>query len=318
MDGIRHLGAVATAALALLAAPSAAQDLLGPVHLDFISMTRALLAVPSAAQNPGLRRELPEGPELGVWSFPGEAGEVVVIEVRSDAFDPVVHLWSPAGAEIGFDDDGGGGVNARMLAVLPMTGRYHLGVSRLSLGVSRLSLLGLDVGGLDDIESAPYEVEVSRARVEPILLNGPAAEGDLDDDDGINAWSFFGEAGDVVVLEASSEVFDPALQLVLATEIDIASLREAIPNNDPDEFSLMQHYLGLRTGMVVGSEDAGGLGTDARLVVALPFSGRYLATVSSTARSGSGPYNVQVAKPTAQEVEFGASAAGFLSRQDRP
>ena len=300
MNGIRHLRVVAMAALALSAAPSAAQDsFVGVNGVDRCVL--ALLPASSAA---------PAEPDLGVWSFPGEAGNVVVVEARSDAFDPVVRLWSPAGAEMGFDDAGADGGNARMLAVLPATGRYHL-------GVSRLDLIGADVGGPGD--SAPYEVEVRRARVEPILLNGPAAEGDLDDDDGIDAWSFFGEAGDVVVLEASSEVFDPALQLVLATELDVARLREAVPDNDSDEFSLMQHHLGLRTGMVVGSEAGGGLGgTDARLVVALPLSGRYLVTVSSTARSGSGSYNVQVAKPTAREVEFGRSAAGFLSRQGRP
>ena len=266
----------------------------------------------------------------GVWSFRGEAEDVVVIEARSAAFDPVVQLWSPAGAELGSDNDGGEGSNARLLTTLPVSGRYSLAVTRAGG-----PFIYLDPDPVrDDAETGSHEVEVRRARAAPLPTNGSAADGVFAVDAAVDAWSFTGEAEDVVVVEVRSGAFDPTVQLLLASDAEVAVSRRlsvemsrrlrdaaAFPGEPVSpragyyggfdaEFSIFRQLIGFRTGMIVGSDDDGGLGTDARLVAKLPVSGRYVVGIGSA--SGSGPYEVQVIKAAAPALEVGRSAAGRL------
>lgn len=63
------------------------------------------------------------------YSFSGNAGQSVVIEQSSSAFDTYVYLKGPGGSVLAQNDDGGGGRNSRIPAssgtfILPATGTY--------------------------------------------------------------------------------------------------------------------------------------------------------------------------------------------------
>ena len=65
----------------------------------------------------------------GIWVFEGGEGDVVSVTAGSGDFDPVVELLSPGGEQLARDDDSGPGSDARLLAVLPETGRYVVSVT---------------------------------------------------------------------------------------------------------------------------------------------------------------------------------------------
>ena len=64
-----------------------------------------------------------------LYTFEGRSGEVVVIRMDSDAFDPVVVVGRPVDGEwreLDKDDDGGLGTNAHLEVRLPESGRYTI------------------------------------------------------------------------------------------------------------------------------------------------------------------------------------------------
>jgi len=61
-----------------------------------------------------------------VWTLRGKRGERLVIDMNSTAFDPFLALRDAEGFLLGADDDGGGGLNARLRVVLPRSGAYRL------------------------------------------------------------------------------------------------------------------------------------------------------------------------------------------------
>jgi hypothetical protein len=65
------------------------------------------------------------------YTFSGTAGRQIAISLDSTQFDPYLNLYDPLGAQIGCDDDGGGGSNSRIPAgsgflTLPRTGTYTI------------------------------------------------------------------------------------------------------------------------------------------------------------------------------------------------
>ena len=92
-----------------------------------------------------------DGSAVGVWGFEGVAGAVVSVTVSSDAFDPVVELLSPAGEQVADDDDSGPGTDARLLATLPETGTYVVGVTAFDdkPGPYRVAVQTLDAQELE-------------------------------------------------------------------------------------------------------------------------------------------------------------------------
>jgi S1-C subfamily serine protease len=58
------------------------------------------------------------------YSFEGRAGQRVVLEMSSNELDSYLILISPSGEDLGQDDNGAGGKNARITATLPEDGTY--------------------------------------------------------------------------------------------------------------------------------------------------------------------------------------------------
>jgi hypothetical protein len=75
------------------------------------------------------------------WEFVGAAGQTVTIRVTgSGGCDPRVKLIDPAGAVLGSDDDGGGGVNALLIYTLPAAGTYTIRIDGWTAGGYTLAL----------------------------------------------------------------------------------------------------------------------------------------------------------------------------------
>lgn len=70
---------------------------------------------------------LPDSSHFDTWIYPGRRGDSIQISLESSDFDAFLLLFRQAGdrpEQIAENDDGGGGRNARITAVLPADGEY--------------------------------------------------------------------------------------------------------------------------------------------------------------------------------------------------
>ncbi len=85
-----------------------------------------------------------DGTFADVWTFQGNAGQTVTIDVMSDDFDAYAQLLDAAGNRLAEDDDSGGNLNSRITFTLPSTGQYQIVVNNFGdsrrTGVYRLWL----------------------------------------------------------------------------------------------------------------------------------------------------------------------------------
>ncbi len=85
-----------------------------------------------------------DGTFADVWTFQGNAGQTVTIDVMSDDFDAYAQLLDAAGNRLAEDDDSGGNLNSRITFTLPATGQYQIVVNNFGdsrrTGVYRLWL----------------------------------------------------------------------------------------------------------------------------------------------------------------------------------
>lgn len=81
------------------------------------------------------------------WIFRGEAGDEVIFEVVAEDFDPVVYLAGPGVGNPLTDDDGGAGLNARLVLRLPESGTYTVVVGALASGTGSFQLRALRRAG---------------------------------------------------------------------------------------------------------------------------------------------------------------------------
>jgi tetratricopeptide (TPR) repeat protein len=69
---------------------------------------------------------LKDGSYFNVHTFPGKAGEPLIIDLTSKDFDTYLILLDPNNNKIAENDDGGDENNARIVLTLPVTGTYTL------------------------------------------------------------------------------------------------------------------------------------------------------------------------------------------------
>jgi hypothetical protein len=175
-----------------------------------------------------------EGGFQDAWELEGHAGEDVVVELRSAAFDAYLELYGPDGALLSQDDDGlGEGTNALIAAHLERAGRYRLVVHAFSekhaeglyeLAVSRLTAGAGGPGRVLEIRAG----DMLLGRLEP----GDSTLGD-------------GTFGDVFLFKPSASG-----QVV----IDLTS-------SDFDAFLILQDA----AGQTLLTDDDSGDGTNARI-----------------------------------------------------
>ncbi len=129
------------------------------------------------------------------YTLAGEAGQNISIELRSEAFDAYLRVTGPDGTELAVDDDSAGSLNARIILYnLPQDGDYTISAESL------------------DGESGDYLLTVSEVAVR-LMEYTQTITAALED---ATAFRFTGQAGDSVVIAASSSSFDTVLTLSLA------------------------------------------------------------------------------------------------------
>lgn len=243
--------------------PAAAASRAAPARVLVHDRTQAALL------SSGARGAL--GTAEGDWRYTGRAGETVTIDMRSSEFDPYLTLYSvdSRGANrVAQDDNGGGGLNSRIVYKLPADGEYVVRAERRQPGRSgsytisfhssaRASLLGL---------------RDPRSRS---LAPNSAVTGDLDGEDPkmhdgtpYDMWSYVGRSGETVRITLRSDDFDAFLS--------IGTVENGV-------FTAME------------SADDGAGGTDSRIDLTLPFAGEYTIRVNSLSpRRATGDYVLRI------------------------
>jgi len=70
--------------------------------------------------------KLSDGSVYQAWTYMGQAGESIELDVTSADFDAYAIIQDANGSKLAADDDSGGGTNARITFTLPYTGAYRL------------------------------------------------------------------------------------------------------------------------------------------------------------------------------------------------
>lgn len=182
----------------------------------------------------------------GLFTFPGRRGEVYSITLVADesdeeggAADPMLELFPGDGTAQGSlasDDDGGGGLNSRIVAELPDDGPYTVRVSSLSgTGSARLAIAKITP------QDAPVgTLAYGRAAAVAFSENSPLVIGDADRP--LVPYALFrlpaspaprAMAGgdETIVLTATSAELDPWLEVGLDTPLGFAVI---LSNDDHD------------------------------------------------------------------------------------
>lgn len=201
---------------------------------------------------------LPDQSYYHLYSFAGKGGQEVIIEMKSDEFDPYLILLGPNQREISQNDDEGGGKNARIVITLPVDGTYTIVAN-----------------SYEAKEEGNYQLELKTLQNHPATHVLLKEEGVLVEGSGVSvlpsdgslyrAYPFEGKAGQVLTLTLESSDFDPYLVIFA-------------PN-----------------GKLLGeNDDENETSNNAFLRVTLPVSGRYRIIVNASDSSGRGRYVLTV------------------------
>jgi len=169
---------------------------------------------------------------MQAWSFEGDEGDRIMVEMRSADFDSYLYLTGPGFEEPVWNDDGGGNLNARLCAELPERGTYRVLAGAYSGGeagqiytiqASRAADVASVCEGAFEISDLAIAASLVGLPTEGRTLSlGRAEEGTLSLGDArhpdsgyvIQSWSFQGEAGRTAYVDVVSEDFDAVLYAV--------------------------------------------------------------------------------------------------------
>lgn len=261
--------------------------------------TVAMVLPDSAALLPGAGR-------FHAYRFRGRANERIVLTMQSSAFDPHLHLAllrAPSVRLVGSDDDGGEGINARLVATLPEDGEYLVVASALSAtGSSTSGRYTLGIAPCDSAcaaysdapptrTAASYAAAIRAPRRE--ITTGEAIESTLADGDStlsdgahFHAYWLEGAAGQPLRAAMQASALDPYLALLRLEGDSLVS---------------------------VATDDDGGDGLNAFLESTLDRAGRYVLVATAASRSSSGPYTLLVqldSSSTREQFLAAAATAG--------
>ena len=79
---------------------------------------------------------LRSGEYYDTYTFQGQAGEQVVVDMTSSAFDPYLILWKPDGSQEDNDDYNGSTSHAQIAMTLPAAGTYRVGATSYAAGAT--------------------------------------------------------------------------------------------------------------------------------------------------------------------------------------
>jgi hypothetical protein len=212
------------------------------------------------------------------YSFQGNAGDVVLVDLFATDFDPFLILLSPSGNDTQNDDYEGSAVRSRIEKVLEESGEWRVVVTSYEAG-----------------ETGAYEVSITTMRGAPSTAAGPGArfesgrlasgDRELTSGEYYDAFELSGRAGENVVIDLRSAEFDPYLILIAPSD-------EQFENDDYE-----------------------GDAQRSQLAMELPEDGEYRVVVTSYKPGEVGAYDVRIDRTGAAgtpgaRVEQGTLAAG--------
>lgn len=192
------------------------------------------------------------------YTFDGEAGQRVIIDMISDDFDAYLILLDVDGNEFAQNDDGGDNNNARLEVTLPDNGTYTLLANSYEAGQTGNYQLYLRT-----VESEPQSSSPSNNLIlqQHGVLNSDQASVLPSDGSLYREYTFDGEAGQSVRIDLTSSDFDTYLAL----------------------FSPNGRLVGENDDVIDGD-------TNSRLRVTLPTTGLYRVVVNAYDSTGIGQY----------------------------
>ncbi len=222
---------------------------------------KAIAATLSATDN-----TLPDGSYYKAYQFQGQAGQSLVIEMRGNGLDPYLVLFDATGRKLAEDDDGGGGKNARLAINLPTTGKYTLYANSYEVGQAGSFTIAGRLGNNFSSQATNEAITQGDRRI-LLQKNGVlgsqsrvfARDGSL-----FEAFSFNGQAGQIVNIELVSADFHPYLVL-FAPNSKVLQENDGLPSR-----------------------------TNASMTVKLPITGTYRTIVNTFDRIGKGSYKLIV------------------------
>ena len=199
-----------------------------------------------------------DGSFFDAYTFEGQVGQRIVIEMDSSEFNTYLILLEPDGGNLAQDDDGGGSGNARLITTLPRSGRYTV------LANSRLAG-----------ETGQYRISVSELEQSPntsaeIILQEQGALGANsqvwpEDNSLFEQYEFYGTQGQTVTITMESSEFDTYLMLFDEGWQILAQNNDISPQN-----------------------------TDSTLVLTLPYTGTYRVIANALDNRGRGQFQLTV------------------------
>ena len=205
------------------------------------------------------------------WSFYGTAGQNIQIDVVSSDFDARAILQGPGGNEIARDDDAGGGTDARIRVALPAAGTYRILANAYRPGQSGRYSVRLSAGPSQVITGAGGSGGGTMTGMVGQILRGQVVQGRLSVSDArladntfFQAWTFYGQAGEMVTVDVMSTDFDA--------------------------YAVIQDL----NGTALARDDDSGGNLNARITFTLPYAGAF-RLIANTRRQGvTGAYSLSV------------------------
>lgn len=173
---------------------------------------------------------LPDGSYYNAYSFEGQAGQSITLDMISNEVDPFLILIGPD--EDGLflqDDDSGGNYNAHLSLRLPSTGTYTVVANAYAEGeVGRYQLRLTEVGGTATSSTPDGVILREQGRLGP---GNPT----LQDGSYFQEFNFQGQAGQRVRLRLVSNSFDTYLLLLDPAGNTLAENDDASPSTSNSE-----------------------------------------------------------------------------------
>jgi serine protease Do len=219
----------------------------------------AIASVLTASDN-----TLPDGSYYKAYQFQGKAGQSLVIEMRGNGIDPYLVLFDATGRKIAEDDDGGGGKNARIATTLTSNGTYTLYANSYEVGQTGSFTIAGRLSNNFTSQSPTEATDDRRIILQKDGVLGTQSRVFARDGSRFDAFSFKGQAGQVVQIELVSSDFHPYLVLF-----------------SPDS-KVLQESNGLPSRK------------NASMTLELPVTGTYRTIVNAFDRTGKGAYKLIV------------------------
>jgi hypothetical protein len=246
---------------------------------------------------------LPSDAHLDAWELTGAVGSSVTVDLRSDDFDVVLYVVGPGLAETLFDDDSGGGCDARLTLTFLEDGPYRVAATSLAAGTT-----------------GTYTLRVTE-RPEPAPEHGcgepdPSALGELDTEDRRLRMGSV-ETGRFDFLTPSAEG-----RPVQAWALEVTPGEPLSITQRSTDFDSYLYVIGPDIPGVAGDDDSAG-DLDSRVELTPTTEGPYTVVASALGEGAAGSYTLLVEEPldlatipAVGTVDVGGTVDGLLGSGD--